>query len=223
MKKGIVFSIVIFILFVCGLNNANAEVGIKAGLCIPNITLKGSYAPEGEWKSRYTGYGGGYFNFELSEIFDIQTEIHYSMKGARYLESIEYMGALCKIEFTAKHDYLEVPVLLMLNIAGKKIVPGIYAGPYGAFKIKSMGRTRTTVEDSEGNVLGEYEEEEMIDTIKDYDFGAVFGIEVKFIFENTKLILESRYSLGLINLYIDPEGSNSIKNRAFVFMIGVGY
>ena len=55
------------------------------------------------------------------------------------------------------------------------------------------------------------------------DFGVVFGAAVAFPLGSVQLIIDGRYDLGLTNVN-DTEGDDeSLKNRAWQFMAGVGF
>jgi hypothetical protein len=55
------------------------------------------------------------------------------------------------------------------------------------------------------------------------DFGLVFGAGVAFPLGSVQLIIDGRYDLGLSDIN-DYEGdTESIKNKAWQFMAGVGF
>jgi hypothetical protein len=55
------------------------------------------------------------------------------------------------------------------------------------------------------------------------DFGLDFGASLAFELSSFDLILDGRYALGLTNAAKDATGDDSLKNRAWQFMVGFGF
>ena len=106
MKK---FFTLLFILFVfVSLSQAQMQIGPKAGLNISNISGNDAGSPDSK-----TGFCGGlFFMYQFSNMFAVQPEAYYTMKGAKEKESIEGYTATATVSL----DYIEVPILLKLVI-----------------------------------------------------------------------------------------------------------
>ena len=69
---------------------------------------------------------GGFVTYSINEIFAIQPELLYTMKGAK--GTCEWDG-LCE-EWKDKLTYLEIPVLAKFTIPTEgKIAPNLFIGP----------------------------------------------------------------------------------------------
>ena len=101
--------------------------GVKAGLNMSNWTGDDAALDFGVDPSSKMGFGGGvFFGYSFSELFGIQAEALYMMKGATY--EAEFEGTTYTAD--AKIDYFEVPLLLKVTIPTEgKIKPAIFAGP----------------------------------------------------------------------------------------------
>ena len=58
--------------------------------------------------------------------------------------------------------------------------------------------------------------------LKSTDFSAVFGTGLEYAMNKITLILDVRYNLGFTNINIKGE-ETSIKNKAWMFMLGIGF
>jgi hypothetical protein len=89
--------------------------GIKAGASLTNIT--GSYTTGGaDFKNKFGFHGGFVANLPISDIFSIQPELLYSMKGYKYTGTDPYSA----VTYTFKQTlhYIDVPVLARINAGG---------------------------------------------------------------------------------------------------------
>jgi hypothetical protein len=201
------------------LPNSSLASGIKGGLKIgvSSAKLHGDDVGDLEdllgedLKSRIGFSVGGFITFNISEMFAIQPEVLYTMKGLRYEEEI--FGETLKVWM--KLDYLEIPVLVKIIFPSPGGVnPYLFAGP--AVAIKVSGKVKA-------EFAGESDEED-IEDMKSTDFGLVIGAGVDFGFGalgKGTLSVDIRYSLGLSTIS-DFEGDD-VKNGAFSLMVGFSF
>jgi hypothetical protein len=201
------------------LPNSSLASGIKAGLKIgvSSAKLHGDDVGDLEdllgedLKSRIGFSVGGFITFNISEMFAIQPEVLYTMKGLRFEEEI--FGETLKVWM--KLDYLEIPVLVKIIFPSPGGVnPYLFAGP--AVAIKVSGKVKA-------EFAGESDEED-IEDMKSTDFGLVIGAGVDFGFGalgKGTLSVDIRYSLGLSTIS-DFEGDD-VKNGAFSLMVGFSF
>ena len=139
MKK--FFTIFFILAALTSLSLAQMQIGPKAGLNIASIG--GDDADqilEGQSLDSKTGFSGGlFFMYQFSNMFAIQPEAYYTMKGATYSES----GA----DLTISLDYIEVPLLfkLLIPIEGSNIKPSIFAGPSIGFNMTAKSKVSLKV------------------------------------------------------------------------------
>jgi hypothetical protein len=202
----VLFLIVLLTLFIPPLN-AQMQIGPKAGLNIANAV--GDDADFfGESLDSRTGFSGGiFFMYKFSNLFAIQPEAYYTMKGA----TLDISNV--KVTFTL--DYIEVPVLLKLFIPveGSNVRPSIYAGPSIAFNTTSKLKAEEN---------GQSEEIDLKDDTKSTEFSLAFGGGIGFMVGNNELGFDVRYILGLSS--IDDTGSNDdVRNAVISFNVYFGF
>ncbi|MDE3057904.1 MAG: PorT family protein [Bacteroidota bacterium] len=149
---------------------------------------------------------GAYMTYDFIPLIGIQPEVLYSMKGTS--------GSTQGVDYTFSANYIEVPVLLKLNIPmapGTPVKVNVYAGPDFAFNVAS------SVEAS-GN--GQSQTTDESNNTKGFDFNLAFGGGVGFGIGPATLGLDLRYSLGTGT--IDKTGGD-IKNGVFALMATVGF
>jgi hypothetical protein len=205
MKKlFILFSVLFLFSFV---SYAQMQAGLKAGLNIANIG--GSDADElvGQSLDSKTAFAGGvFFMYQFSDMFAIQPEAYYSMKGATYSVS----GA----DLTISLDYIEIPLLLkfIIPIEGSNIRPSIFAGPAIGFN---------TTHKMKVEYSGTSAEMDIPDT-KSTDFSLAFGGGIGFPVGSGELGVDIRYILGLSTID-DSSDPWDIKNNVINFNLYYGF
>ncbi len=154
---------------------------------------------------------GGYVTYHINEMFAIQPEVLYTMKGAAYKEEIG--GEILKVWINL--TYLEIPVLAKITVPSLGTFnPVLFAGPVLAIKLS--GRLKA---ESEGTTV-----EVDVEDMKGIDFGLVIGAGIDLGVDALglgKLALDLRYTLGLTT--ISEFADDDVKNRAFSLMVGVSF
>ncbi len=202
MKKLLTILFVSFMLV--SLSYAQMQLGVKAGLNLANLS-----GDDIEDTDARTGFAGGvFFMYQFSEMFAIQPEVYYTMKGATQKDVFPGVDA------TIKGDYFEIPVLLKLIIPlrGSGIKPAIFAGPSLAFNTSAKIKIEAD---------GESFEEDLED-IKSTDFGLVFGAGLGFPVGNGELGFDVRYILGLTTVDDSAEEAD-VKNGVINFNLYYGF
>jgi len=153
-------------------------------------------------------------SFSLSEKFQIQPELFYSVRGGDASEKFLFESVIFKI----KMSYLEFPLLFKYRIpviSNLKLV--LYLGPYAALKLKAQKHTE---------IWGEKEESDL-PNVKNYDYGIVLGIGTEFKLHSGSLSLEFRSNWGMADIMTMPAGyirlyeeKDRIRNFSLVFMTG---
>jgi hypothetical protein len=206
MKK--IFTIVFVLLVFTTLPQAQMQLGLKAGLNI--ATVSGSDADnlfETSLDSR-TGFNGGlFFMYQFNNLFAIQPEAYYTMKGA----SKEISGTT----ITLKLDYVEIPVLFKVIIptAGTNLKPSLFVGPALAFNTGAKVK---------GEYQGQSAEIDIDSVVTSTDFSLVFGGGVGFMIGNNELGVDIRYSLGLTS-WDDETDPYDVKNNVLSFNAYFGF
>lgn len=181
-----------------GTSTNDAAFGIKGGLNFTNL-----YVDDVDDNNVLNSFNVGIFGtFPLTESVSIQSELNYSRKGAE----LTYNNAFATGTAKFKLNYLEVPVLLKLNVT-KNL--NFHFGPYLAYLINGQ-----VTNESNGGTF-DFEDNFDNDDFNKFDYGLSGGIGLDF---NT-LILGIRYNYGLQTVgkernfggstYTAPDGKNS--------------
>lgn len=204
MKK--FFSLLFLVSIFSTLSFAQMQLGVKAGLNLANL----SGDDISDTDSR-TGFAGGlFFMYQFSDMFAIQPEAYYTMKGATDKGTIEGYS----YEAEMKLDYIEVPLLLkfLIPLKGSSIKPAIFAGPSIGFNMSA----KTKVEAG-----GQSFEQDMED-VASTDFGLVFGGGIGFPVGSGELGVDIRYILGLSTIDDSAEKAD-VKNGVINFNLYYGF
>jgi hypothetical protein len=194
LSSKIFFIMVLFLVFNIGLYTG--DFGIKVGLTSTEL----EYSDEYEEADSLTGFQVGmFYDWELYRGFSIQVEGYYIRKGNKVVDAIKF-----------RIDYLEVPLLMKFDIAmGSRIKAGLFAGGYGAYRLSAR------LVDVPGG--------DQSSDIKKVDYGMILGVSICCKLRTLDLIMDARYSQGLENIIRWPSIGESIKNRGFAILFGIGF
>lgn len=191
----IVFLIMAFAM-TASAQESSKYLGIKGGLNM--FKLYGDDVEDA--KSLYSFAIGGFCACNFNEMFALQPEIYYSVKGTKE-ETIAG-------DIDLKLGYIDIPILFKVKfpLEGKNWSPNLYAGPYFAFLLSA---------DVEGF--------DVKDDMKSTDLGLVVGAGFDFMLsEGTRALnLDFRYSIGFTKL--DDAGDSEAFNNGFQFLLGYGF
>ncbi len=202
------------------LNGQGIEGGIKAGINLSNIYGEQYDIPETGTDIKLGFVGGGYITYYISDIFALQPEILFSMKGMSWESKTTINGipATCENEWSL--DYLDIPVLVKFTIPTESSVkPNFFVGPVFSIKLNS-----TFSQDCSGQFGGssvQTSSEGTLEDIKSTDVGIVFGGELDFLLGKSRINLGGRYSMGLIKIR-DYQGTSE-KNGVVSVMLGYSF
>jgi len=246
MKKLFVAVAALVLVFTLSSTSAFAqgliEIGVKGGLNLANAwgdDVKSGLADwsaedfgiplEFDTKMRMGGAFGGFLIYSISDMFAIQPELLYTMKGVKgettvaldfYDEYWNYLGTYdVTLKGTIKLSYLEIPVLAKIAIPTQgSVKPVLIIGPSLSFKLSAEAEGEMEVEG-----YSESEEIDISDEVSGVDFGLVFGAGVDVLLASGTLTFDARYNLGLTNVP-DIEGeSYDVKNAVISFMVGYAF
>jgi len=194
---------------VFGLLSVNAQdvkFGPKAGVNLASFTGD----DVGDLDGRTSFHVGGVAEIMISEKFAVQPELLYSSQGA----SSSFEDASEKEDFTAKVDYLNLPIMAKYFVADGF---SIEAGPQ--IGILLSAETEFDYVDKEFPEFSESGTLDVKDGVSDIDFGVNVGLGYKL---PSGLNFAARYNIGLSNIN-DEEGTNIDENQNSVIQISVGF
>lgn len=209
MKNKIKLLVTLFLIFVTTFatvhaqsdKSSNAEFGIKAGANFSNM-----YTEDVDDNNVLTSFNAGLFvSLPITDFIAIQPEFLYSRKGSE----LTYDNALVTGKAKFKLNYLEVPVLLKVNLTPNL---NVQAGPYFGYLIDANITNETN--------NGTFDFEENIDNDDFNKFDTGISVGIGFDFET--IGIGARYNYGLKTVgkersfgnsnYTFPDGKNSSLN-----------
>jgi hypothetical protein len=189
-------------------DSAKLKFGVKGGVNFSNL-----YTEDVDDSNLLTGFNLGLFaRLPITQTFAIQPELSYTTKGAE----LEYNNAFVNGTSTFKLNYLELPVLLVINLSENFSVHG---GPYVAYLIdgEATNNSQGTLFDVENNLDN--------DDYNKFDTGLSVGIG----YDTNKIGFGVRYNYGLQKVgkernfngtnYTFPNGKNSAVNLYLSYSI----
>ncbi|GIK62043.1 MAG: PorT family protein [Ignavibacteriota bacterium] len=207
MKK--LFTVLLVFVAFTSISLPQMQIGPKAGLNIASIG--GDDADQilgGQSLDSKTGFAGGFFfMYQFSNMFAIQPEVYYTMKGATYSES----GA----DLTISLDYIEVPLLFkfLIPIEGSNIKPAIFAGPAIGFNMTAKSKVEYESQSQENDLK---------DDTKSTEVSLAFGGGLGFNVGKNELGADIRYILGLTT-FDDSSDPWDLKNNVINFNVYFGF
>ena len=198
-----------------------AGKGVRAGLTVAN--LRGELADLMGTDRRVGFAGGGFLRIDVRGRVGLQTELLYTMKGATtQMDLTDQSGNLVGTATTTYQiDYLEIPVLLRVTVGGAgPVQPSLLLGPSLGVKLRS----RLAYDGPGPDMSGD------LNQVKDTDFGLVGGVGLEFGHTPARMLLDARYTLGLMNVYalelMNVAGPPTVLNArtgAFTITAGLGF
>lgn len=197
-----------------------ASFGILLGTNIATISEadKGIAAAVGgafDKKKRIGLNAGVFVKIPLAGMVSLQPEAHYAQNGVSIESST---GTLNKLD--VKIDYVEIPVLLRLDVGPGLLHPVFMAGASAAYRIKcqlfASAGTASLTRDCKVDAASE-------DTFKKSDFSLVGGAGLATTAMGRSYSLQLRYTHGLTDIANNSTDKTKAKNRALSILLGIGF
>jgi hypothetical protein len=208
-NKIIVFILLTFLFpSVCMAQMGNVRFGVKGGLNFSNLNVEKAI----DVKMR-TGVNLGLFaKLPVGGMFAIQPELYYTAKGSDITYDDVFVNGTARFNL----NYLEVPVLLMVNVTDYF---NIHAGSYVSYLINGTVKNKANIK------LFDFEKNINIDDYERIDAGIVAGIGVDI----NAISIGARYNFGLRSVgkertflgttYTFPDAKNGVYNFYISFAL----
>lgn len=170
------------------------DLGVRGGLT--QATFYGDDVSSNDFRPGFTG--GVFLNYQVNEVFAVQPEVLYSVRGAKNHFSETTSPDLEDIR--VRQDVIEIPVLLKLSAPTAPVTPRLYVGPALGFVTNS-----------------EVDGVDADDSFTDVDFSGVVGGEIAYALDKgplSEIAVDGRYNLGLANLG-DANNFEDVRTSAF--------
>lgn len=222
MRKVTFLTMAVLLVSLCLGANAFAGLdwGLKGGLSAANVIGEDNAVSNLTPGNRLGLSAGGYLNWKtpwtidfLSVNVNFQTEMLYTMRGAKYTTDIQ--------DYTLAYDYLEFPVIMKLTSnKDKAIHASLYGGISAGVKVKSevtatssnLNLATSAADTLLMSAVGE------VSSLNDYDAGLLLGVD--FDLANEMFLFDIRYYMGVTKL---PQGANPADIRNSDLMILMGF
>ncbi|MEO8515373.1 MAG: porin family protein [Flavobacterium sp.] len=187
---------------------SDVKFGIKGGVNFSNM-----YTDDVDDENVLTGFTLGLFaKAPITNFIALQPELNFTTKGSE----LTYNNAFAQGKAKFRMDYIEVPLLLVVNVTKNF---NIHGGPYLAYLIHSSVKN-----DSDVNSF-DFENTLNNDDFNRFDAGLSGGLGFDF----DMLSFGARYNYGLTTVgkernfdgtnYTFPDGKNSVLN----FYVGLSF
>jgi len=150
---------------------------------------------------------GAFITSSVGPLLSLQPELLLTWKGG---ETDEVLGSQAKVRLT----YLEVPILLKLSPSRGRVRPAFLVGPAISLLLDGNSRARTPF----GTV-----ESDITDEIETLDLGLVFGGSLEVGAGRGAVVVDIRYTLGLLDIDERREGENQRELRNRVLTLSLGF
>ncbi len=182
---------------------AAAGVGVRLGVSYSRFVQTG--VPYSGFQDFPSFIAGGYYSFRLGRL-SIQAEAYYTRMGTRLGTSAEHIDY--------RLDYIQVPVLVKLNVIAGPVSPFVFAGPYGSLKLGA----REIIVTPDQNQTNDFSA-----NIRTLDYGLVSGTGVEYRLAAVTIMVDARYEFGLANPFAYPGYGTVDHNRSLKFLVGIGF
>ncbi|MDX9696612.1 MAG: porin family protein [Bacteroidales bacterium] len=213
MKK--VTKILILIVFVAFATESFAQkFGLKAGLNFANMLNKNDdITSSDEYKSKLGFQVGPVVEFDLTDMFSLETGVIFSTKGFKTEDAGTSIFGDWETVSRINLNYLDIPVNLRAgyDIGSIKVIGNI--GPYIGIALSGKEKIETTIDgDTDINETKlEIGSDKGEDNIKRTDFGLNIGASAAY----KEFEVGLNYGLGIANLSPSTDNGTKFKNRVF--------
>lgn len=190
--------VLLFLLFTSQLSADNFRLGFKTGINSSTIVADWDYLEE--YKKPKGGFIAGLsFGMGSAQKFEFQPELLFSQKGIRFSDDDDALYF--------KFSYFEIPLLFKWNYGTEEAaVRGFFNfGPYTSFLLNSeMGDDQ-----SSDNIEEEF---------KPVDAGLIVGGGIGIKAGPGRILVDLRYSLGMIPMLEDYESPSGYTYEADIWL-----
>ncbi len=191
-----IFLAILLLVSVSGLQAQSLDFGVKGGLNFAN--LGGEDVEDTDMRIGF--HIGGFANFSILGLVQIEPGIYYSTKGYQVEESFNGEGTL---EFINTISYLDIPLLAKFSPAP---IFNVFIGPQPSILLDNKYTMKFN---------GEEETESDTEGMRSFDLALVLGAGVDLPMGLTASL---GYDLGLLS--IDEDGDFKGYNRVIKFSVG---
>jgi hypothetical protein len=187
------------------------EFGPRGGIAFSTVSVKSPSGQSNSEEGNVTGFAvGGFARFRPGKV-GVQTELNFVRKGASVVTPNNPTDAM-----DLQLDYLEVPLLLMVPVAGgSSASASVFGGPALALETSCHGimtglpsRDHFNCNDPNFDVFDR----------RQLDVGATAGAALRLPVGGGAVVADLRYTFGFVNL--NKETGDRVRNRSTMITLG---
>ncbi len=227
--KRVGFFIVILLLSHAAAAAPFVSFGVKGGIYTSNTTEVPTGWPDTAFRNGFAG--GVYMDYAFSRYFSLQPEILYVTKGLDGgLEGPGY-----DLNYTARFDYIEIPILAKLTVAGKShLSPYFFAGPGVGINLGADIDIEYTDTHTNESVSGS---SDWSDVMNAMELCFSLGVGFRYAIGLGGITADARFDFGLTDVYSGGEVTTEYegftrtgtvnpgesKNLGFALLVGYNF
>jgi hypothetical protein len=188
--------------------------GVKGGIYTSNTTEVPTGWPETAFRNGFAG--GVYMDYAFNRSFSLQPEILYVTKGLD--GGLERTGY--DLNYTARFDYIQVPILAKFTIAGKsRFSPYFFAGPDVGINIGADMDLEFTDTRTGESASGSSDWSDVMNTM---EVCFSFGLGCRYAIGLGGITADARFDFGLTNVYSGGEVTTEFEGSSFTETVNPG-
>jgi hypothetical protein len=169
---------------------------------------------------------GAYLTYPLSANMSLEPELHYIQKGTTVQANVTDIQGVGSVqgEVAIRLAYVEVPLLVRVDMGGRTLRPFFVAGPSVAYRLSctvdvaAAGLSFGTDCDQNDN-----DPTTTDDPFRKVDVGGIIGLGVASTRVGHSLSAQVRYSRGLVSIARESSNNMSPRNTGFSILFGFGF
>lgn len=152
---------------------------------------------------------GGVFEYWVSDLFAIHTNVLYNMKGNKWERDL----GIGMLKYEWGFDYLSIPILAKFAF-GDQVKFYLVVGPEFSFLLSGK-------EIAEGEALGQQvnEERDLKEYMSSFEFAGNFGFGVDINVDPVVIFIDIRGSLGLTDIFTETPPDIQIEEGSVVQLV----
>jgi hypothetical protein len=211
--KANVTLIVALVLGVCFTASATSVFGVKGGLNVSQLMGDDSDLDNTTTDPRIGFNAGVFLEIALFELFSIQPEVIYTLKG----ETIKAGGVFGGGTWNVELEYMEIPILAKIYLPFSLISrPFLYAGPFIGFNVSATSDNIYEVGPFNFDADANLDED-----VRALESGIALGAGVRKSAGPLALILDARYTFSMTPAF-DDSAFDKVYNGVFMVLVGIG-
>jgi hypothetical protein len=152
---------------------------------------------------------GGVFEYWISDLFAIHSDVLYNMKGNKWERDL----GIGMLKYEWGFDYLSIPILAKFAF-GNQVKFYLVVGPEFSFLLSGK-------EIGEGEALGEQvsEERDLKEYMSSFEFAGNFGFGVDINVDPVIIFIDIRGSLGFTDIFKETPPDVQIEEGSVVHLV----